>query len=277
MGKSTKIVSRLPLALATRPLQRIHINGIEHTLQGHRGFRYSYHYFYAHLGYHWIQFFKNKSDACNGIIEQVIAIELQTSLKVQILHFDGEFDTKDLNTWAKGKGIQFEVTVPYTSKQNGRSERAGRTITEAARTSLLQSNLPKFLQPYAKESAVYVINLLPTLANLDSQSLHERLCRYLNLKNTFDPYIQHLRTFGYTLYVHIKKEKQVQSQKMALRAKKGFLVGYEGLYGYIYKVYIPSRHMIVRARDCVSMKMTFLNKTMNPTPTSSTKLRLSIQ
>ena len=30
IGKSTKIISRLPPALASRPLQRIYINGIEH-------------------------------------------------------------------------------------------------------------------------------------------------------------------------------------------------------------------------------------------------------
>jgi Pol polyprotein len=249
LGKSTEIVSRRPPIPAMRPLQRVYIDGLTHTPQGHKGFKYSYHYTCAYSGYHWIQFFKTKSDAIEGVIEWVTAIELQTGLTVQVLHFDGEFDTTQLKAWARLKGIQLEVTVAHTSEQNGRSERAGRTIMEAARTSLIQANLPEFLWPYAEESAVYVINLLPTSSNPNNQSPHERLCQFLNLTDASQPYIRHLRTFGCTAYVHIKAETRVQSQKMAPRAEKGFLVGYEGLHGHIYKVYIPSQHTIVRARD----------------------------
>ncbi|RDA89951.1 hypothetical protein CP533_6843 [Ophiocordyceps camponoti-saundersi (nom. inval.)] len=39
------------------------------------------------------------------------------------------------------------------------------------------------------------------------------------------------------------------SAKIAPRAKEGRLVGIEGLYGHIYKIYLPEEDKIIRARD----------------------------
>ena len=52
IGKSTKIISRLPLALASRLLQYIYINSIEHKPQGHKGLVYFYYYYCAHSRYY---------------------------------------------------------------------------------------------------------------------------------------------------------------------------------------------------------------------------------
>lgn len=60
-----------------------------------------------------------------------------------------------------------------------------------------------------------------------------------------------LRTWYAKAYVHILKEKRIQSQKMEARAWIGYLVGYEGDNGYIYRIYNPKIRRVSRYRDVV--------------------------
>ena len=55
-------------------------------------------------------------------------------------------------------------------------------------------------------------------------------------------------------YVHLKGKrkglkKPGKSQKMALRAVKGYLIGYKGLRGHIFKIWQPEKNIVIRARD----------------------------
>jgi hypothetical protein len=60
-----------------------------------------------------------------------------------------------------------------------------------------------------------------------------------------------LRVWYAKAYVHIPKEKRVQSQKMEARAWIGHLVGYEGDNGHIYRIYDPKTKRVSRYRDVV--------------------------
>jgi len=70
--------------------------------------------------------------------------------------------------------------------------------------------------------------------------------------------ISYLRHHGTTAYVHIKGPESVQSRKLAPRAKKGCLVGYEGNNGHIYRVWIPAENKIVQLRDVIFNKALYL-------------------
>jgi len=64
------------------------------------------------------------------------------------------------------------------------------------------------------------------------------------------PYIRHLRAFGCVAYVYLKGkrkglEKPGKSQKMAPRAVKGYLVGYKGLRGHIFKIWQPKKNIVI--------------------------------
>ena len=63
------------------------------------------------------------------------------------------------------------------------------------------------------------------------------------------PNILYMRCHGTTAYVHIKGPESIKSKKLAPRAKKGRLVGYEGNNGHIYRVWIPTENKIVQSRD----------------------------
>jgi hypothetical protein len=60
-----------------------------------------------------------------------------------------------------------------------------------------------------------------------------------------------LRTWYAKAYVHIPKERRVQSQKMEARAWISHLVGYEGDNGHIYRIYDPKTKKVSRHRDVV--------------------------
>jgi hypothetical protein len=60
--------------------------------------------------------------------------------------------------------------------------------------------------------------------------------------------VSYIRVIGYKTYVLIEKEKRITSEKLAPCAEVGILVGFEG--HYIYRVYIPSKHRVVRTSHC---------------------------
>src|SRR5579859_5923774 len=146
------------------------------------------------------------------------------------------------------------LIAPYTPAQNGKIEKAGQTFNDQARATYINVGLPTHMWPFAVELAIYVNNLLPTAAN-DFILPHEKLMGWLNThQRSVKPFIRHLRAFGCIAYVHLKGtciglEKPGKSQKMKPRAVKGHLVGYEGLRGHIFKIWLPEKKVIVCAQD----------------------------
>ena len=55
----------------------------------------------------------------------------------------GEFDNKDVKELAALHGWNHRMSMPYTSEQNGSSERENRILVEAARSMMHAKNLPK--------------------------------------------------------------------------------------------------------------------------------------
>lgn len=56
-----------------------------------------------------------------------------------------EFINQEVTALFQEYGIVHQTSIPYTPEQNGRIERENRTVVEAARTMLLQSNMKKVL------------------------------------------------------------------------------------------------------------------------------------
>ncbi|RDA95894.1 hypothetical protein CP533_5228 [Ophiocordyceps camponoti-saundersi (nom. inval.)] len=78
-------------------------------------------------------------------------------------------------------------------------------------------------------------NMLPSSTNPKNQSPIEIVMAAIRVPYKYS--IKYIRSWGY------------KSAKMAPRAKEGRLVGIEGLYGHIYKIYLPEKDKIIRARD----------------------------
>lgn len=96
--------------------------------------------------------------------------------RVQVWQLDDGREFLNFRTWGTTEGILFQTTPPYTAEPNGRIERAGATLVQTARAFLIDSRLPEFLWPYAMQWAATILNLLPTAANKNNESPHEKLC-----------------------------------------------------------------------------------------------------
>lgn len=106
-----------------------------------------------------IQFAKNKTDIKNKVKLIIEQAELLSKGSVKMIISDGgtEF-INDEESHLMFKGISQCISSPYTPQENGVAERGIRTVVEAARSALLEVQLPKFLWAEACNCSVYVMN-----------------------------------------------------------------------------------------------------------------------
>ncbi|KAL6411722.1 integrase core domain protein [Ilyonectria robusta] len=250
LAKADAMISRAPLVTTNTFLAYVFWDIIETTPVGYGGYRYSLHSIDAATGFHWIIFLHTRDEAFPKLREWKEAIErMSAGHKIQVLAFDNarEFTSKKMRKWAAKEGITARWSTPYTPEQNGRVERAGRALVEAARSVCIETNLPQELWPLYMEASVYINNRLPTSSNKNNDSPIEKMFRMINVP--YESYLKHIRTWGCTAYVRTPEERRIRSQKMATRAKKGMLVGLQGMRGHIYKIWLPDEQKVIRARD----------------------------
>ncbi|XP_013614008.1 PREDICTED: uncharacterized protein LOC106320187 [Brassica oleracea var. oleracea] len=78
-------------------------------------------------------------------------------------HQHSVFVAETLRAFAQN-GINVRFSCPYTSQQNGKSERMIRTVNNAIRTLLFQAKMPPSYWPEALHAVVHVLNILPSSA-----------------------------------------------------------------------------------------------------------------
>lgn len=117
---------------------------------------------------------------------------------VKVFHTDpGEMRNDRLTAYCAARGIKRTYTAPDTPEQNAPAERAFRTIVDAARCMIFNSNLSARFWPYACMYAIYIRNRAPSKSiattpleefKEEKQSLHKcRVfgCRVLVLNPTY--------------------------------------------------------------------------------------------
>lgn len=104
-----------------------------------------------------------KSEAGKVIKWRIPEMERRCGKKLKRIRFDGakEFATAKLRSWYAEKGIDYEVTLPYSPQSNGKAERVNRTIKERVRAALSDSGLDEQLWAEAAVAAIYVMNRSP--------------------------------------------------------------------------------------------------------------------
>lgn len=149
-----------------------------------------------------------------------------------------EFENANLREYFSNLGIQISRSAPYTPEQNGKSERANRTIVESARTMLHAKNLPKFLWAEAINTAVYLQNRVVSRTSSTEKTPFE-------IWHGVKPSVQHLRIFGATAYAHVPKQFR---HKLDAKSRKMILVGYDG-DSTNYRLYDPAMRSVNVSRD----------------------------
>jgi len=134
-------------------------------------------------------------------------------------------------------GIVAQYTMPGSPDQNGIAERRNRTLLDMVRSMLCSSNLPKSLWTEALQTAVYILNRVPTKAVPKTP---------FELWKGWKPSLRHMRVWGCPSEVRIYNP---QEKKLDPRTISGYFIGYaERSKGY--RFYCPSHNTrIVESRN----------------------------
>jgi Reverse transcriptase (RNA-dependent DNA polymerase) len=135
------------------------------------------------------------------------------------------------------QGITAERTAPYTSAQNGRTERAGGVLTLRARALRIAAELPANLWPETYTAAGYLNNRTPK-EGIEWTTPIEALTKQ-------KPQLAHLHPYGCRAYP--LRSNVPRLDKLAPRAMIGYLVGYDS--SNIYRIWVPSQMRVIRTRD----------------------------
>ncbi|KAI3772528.1 hypothetical protein L6452_03715 [Arctium lappa] len=182
----------------------------------------------------WVYFLRTKDETSGLIKSFILRIENQTNQKVKVIRSDNgtEFKNLDLNTFCKEKGIERQYSAPRTPQQNGVAERRNRTLIEAARSLLADSQLPITFWAEAVNTACYVQNRV-LVVKPKNKTPYELL-------NKRKPFIGFFKPFGCPCTIlNIKSHLG----KFDSKADDGFLVGYSS-QSKAYRVFNTSSRII---------------------------------
>lgn len=192
----------------------------------------------------WIYFLKSKSEVANVFWKYKAWVENQSSCRMQKIRSDNgkEYTNEIFDKFCEEAGIEHQLTTPYTPQQNGVSERKNRSIMEMTRCMLHEKELPKKLWAEATNTAVFLLNRLPT--------------RVLQKKTPFEawfgykPDLKNLRTFGCLCFSYVP---QVKRDKLDKKAEPGVFIGYSNS-SKAYRIFQPQNGKILVSRDVKFME-----------------------
>lgn len=187
-------------------------------------------------------FLRDKCSVFQVFKEYELLVTNETGQTIGTLRSDGggEYMSLEFESYLSSRGIQHQVTARHSPQQNGVAERYNRTVCEAARALIVQSDLPKTFWAEAISTAVYVRNRVPTRAFQQLTTPYET---WTNTK----PDIGNLRVFGCLAYAHIPDQLR---RKLDEKAESMIFVGYS-LKSKAYRLYDPVSRKIVVRRDVV--------------------------
>ena len=160
-----------------------------------------------------------------------------------------ELCTTELQEYFRNLGMLHHKSTPYVPQQNGRAERANRTLIEATSVLMVQANAPPSLWAEAVSAATHILN---TIAR-DNTSCSPR-ASFTGTQDT--DLLTHLRVWGCQAFA-ITSDKDF---KFGARAELLVLVGFEGAHAY--RVYNPSNSKIYVRSDVTFLEDVFPFKTV---------------
>ena len=150
MGKQTKASHHKVNVIATsRCLELLHVDLMRPTrTKSLGGKRYIMVIFDDFSRYTWVEFLREKSEACEKL--EILCKKLQNEKRASIVKIRSdhrkEFENARFDLFCAKNGIEREFSAPKTPQQNGVVERKNLVIQEMTRVMLLNKQIPqKFL------------------------------------------------------------------------------------------------------------------------------------
>ena len=106
-----------------------------------------------------VQFLKSKDQAAQSVSDYITHLN-NREITTCTIHVDcgTEFINEPLKTWCMEKGMEIQMTAPYSPSQNGVAERMNHTLVELAKAMLTMRKFPKFLWDTAVAHTAYLRN-----------------------------------------------------------------------------------------------------------------------
>ncbi|KAJ9536327.1 hypothetical protein OSB04_un000490 [Centaurea solstitialis] len=167
--------------------------------------------------YTWTKFLKSKDETSSLIINFIKAVQVQLNLPVQTVRTDNgtEFKNIILKTFYNTFGITQTFSAARTPEQNGVVERRNRTLVEAARSMLAESQLPQYLWAEAVNTACYTQNRSIIHRRFGKTPYHILFGRV--------PSVEHFKVFGCKCFVLNESENR---GKFGPKSDELIFVGY---------------------------------------------------
>jgi hypothetical protein len=160
---------------------------------------------------------KQQSDTFSTLSNFFTYVATQFSCTVKAIQYDNrrEFDNSSTRTFLLSKGAQLRMSCPYTSPQNGKTERIIRTINNVICTLLIQASLFERYWAEGLHTAVYLLNRLPT-------KTISAACPHVALFGSAPSY-EHLRVFDCACYPNTTA---TAPHKLSPRSTRCVFLGY---------------------------------------------------
>ena len=176
-----------------------------------------------------------------GAVQRTLQLlETQCGHKLKAVRTDrgGEYLGGEMEAYFASKGVQHQLTAPYTPEQNGAAERLNRTLMERVRAMLIASGLGKELWAEAVLTANYIRNRSPYGKETWTPWEH-----FTGKK----PDVSGMRVFGARAFVHTPKGLR---SKLDPINQRGVFVGYS-VNSKAYRVLLDGSDRVVESRDLV--------------------------
>ena len=186
--------------------------------------------------YSWLYPLYFKSDVFSTLTTFILKVQTLLELKVQCIRSasGGEFLNKSLQSFLNDQGITHQLSCPHTPEQNGCAERKDPHVVEMGRTLLSHSGLPAKFWVEVFQTAIYLINRLPSGFSMISP---------WELLFHVSPMYHTLKTFRCACYPSLKP---FASDKLDAKSKQCVFLGYS-LNHNGYKCFDPviNKHSLI--------------------------------
>ncbi|KAD3067192.1 hypothetical protein E3N88_35072 [Mikania micrantha] len=193
----------------------------------------------------------------------MLMVERQFNTKLKSVQTDWGGEFRNLSSFFSSIGVIHRLSCPHTSEQNGLVERRLRHVVETGLTLLAQSHVPQRFWHFAFDTAVYLINRMPSRTNSHLSPFELVFHR--------SPDFSFLRVFGCQCYPHLRP---YNNHKMDFRSHPCVFLGYSTTHhGYrcfdqdSERIYV-ARH--VRFNESLFPFSNQLLNTSHPPPHTST-------
>ncbi|KAJ9566586.1 LOW QUALITY PROTEIN: hypothetical protein OSB04_002552 [Centaurea solstitialis] len=194
LGKHCRLPFSLPTTKTSRVFELIHSDLWTSPVTSLSGFKYYVLFLDDFSHFLWVFPLRAKSEVFSVFKTFRAYVLNQFKTDIQLFQCDNgrEFNNQPFLDFFKTHGIKIRFSCPYTSSQNGKTERTIRTNNNILRTSLIQASLPRKFWVEALLSSVHTFNLLPS-TTIQYKTPFEVLFGFF-------PTYSHLRVFGCLCY-----------------------------------------------------------------------------